>query len=168
MDSSETVGGHEQLISNGGRIKPAFAKREKKQTMIDLRGILTNWFKNQLWPTIRLFRLRAPAYLLLNTHNEHYLNKLHKNFNTVCTKRSIYTVCLSLYILYNSRQRQFSVYTIHTLLYYSLGSETVSSHRRKGAARYYIINLVWLSQWGRGGYFTWFKWRLLAFSALVQ
>jgi hypothetical protein len=29
-------GGHEQLISNGGRFKPAFAEREKKQTMIDL------------------------------------------------------------------------------------------------------------------------------------
>ncbi len=55
-------GGHEQLISNRGRIKPAFAKRDKKQTMIDIRGISTNWFKNQLCPTIRLFRLRAPAY----------------------------------------------------------------------------------------------------------
>jgi hypothetical protein len=33
------------LISNGGRFKPAFAKRDKKQTMIDLRGISTNWFK---------------------------------------------------------------------------------------------------------------------------
>jgi hypothetical protein len=32
-------GGHEQLVSNG---KPAFAKRDKKQTMIDLRGISTN------------------------------------------------------------------------------------------------------------------------------
>jgi hypothetical protein len=30
------------LISNGGRFKPAFAKRDKKQTMIDLRGISTN------------------------------------------------------------------------------------------------------------------------------
>ncbi len=41
-------GGHEQLISNGGRFKPAFAKRDKKQTMIDLKGISTNWFKIQL------------------------------------------------------------------------------------------------------------------------
>jgi hypothetical protein len=39
--------GHEKLISNVGRFKPAFAKRDKKQAMIDLRGILTNWFKNQ-------------------------------------------------------------------------------------------------------------------------
>jgi hypothetical protein len=27
-------GGHEQLISNGGMFKPAFAERDKKQTMI--------------------------------------------------------------------------------------------------------------------------------------
>jgi hypothetical protein len=32
-------GGHEQLISNGGRCKPAFTKIDKKQTMIDFRGI---------------------------------------------------------------------------------------------------------------------------------
>jgi len=38
-------GGHEQLISNGERFKPAFAERDKKQAMIDLRGIPTNWFK---------------------------------------------------------------------------------------------------------------------------
>jgi hypothetical protein len=36
-------GGHKQLISNGGRFKPVFAERDRKQTMIDLR---TNWFKN--------------------------------------------------------------------------------------------------------------------------
>ncbi len=30
-----------------GGFKPAFAKRDKKQAMIDLRRILTNWFKNQ-------------------------------------------------------------------------------------------------------------------------
>jgi hypothetical protein len=29
-------GGHEQLISDGGRFKPAFSERDKKQTMIDL------------------------------------------------------------------------------------------------------------------------------------
>jgi hypothetical protein len=34
------------LISNGERIKLAFAQRTKKQTMIDLQGISTNWFKN--------------------------------------------------------------------------------------------------------------------------
>jgi hypothetical protein len=52
-------GGHEQLISNGGRFKPAFSERDKKQTIIDLRGISTNWFKNQLCPSTRLSRLRA-------------------------------------------------------------------------------------------------------------
>jgi hypothetical protein len=35
-------GGHEHLISNGERFKPAFAERNDKQTMIDLRGISTN------------------------------------------------------------------------------------------------------------------------------
>jgi hypothetical protein len=42
-------GGHEQLISNSGRFKPAFAKRDKKHTMTDLPGISTNWFKNQFF-----------------------------------------------------------------------------------------------------------------------
>jgi hypothetical protein len=28
-----TVDGHEHLISNGGRFKPVFAERDKKQTM---------------------------------------------------------------------------------------------------------------------------------------
>ncbi len=32
----------EQLISNGDMFKPVFTKRDKKQTMIDLRGISTN------------------------------------------------------------------------------------------------------------------------------
>ncbi len=110
-------GGNEQLISNGERFKPAFAERDKKQSMIDLRecgwdlaeylqrltankklatvlglipassdtveserrqmkqfwikywkksknppvidlrGISTNWFRNQLCPSTRLFRL---------------------------------------------------------------------------------------------------------------
>jgi hypothetical protein len=54
-------GGHEQLISNGGRFKPACAERDKRQTMIDLRGISTNWLKNQLCPSIKLSRLRALA-----------------------------------------------------------------------------------------------------------
>jgi hypothetical protein len=36
--------GHEQLFSNGRRLKPAFAKRYKKQTTINLREISTNWF----------------------------------------------------------------------------------------------------------------------------
>jgi hypothetical protein len=43
--------GHEQLISNGGGFKPAFAERDKKQTMIDLRKIYKNWFENQLCPS---------------------------------------------------------------------------------------------------------------------
>jgi hypothetical protein len=47
------------LISNGGRFKSAFDRRDKKQTMIDLRGISKNRFKNQLCPSIRLSRLRA-------------------------------------------------------------------------------------------------------------
>ncbi len=39
-------GGHEQLISHSGRYdnEQAFAKRDEKQAMIDLRGISTNWF----------------------------------------------------------------------------------------------------------------------------
>ncbi len=49
--------GREQLISNGGRFKPAFAKRDKKHTMIDFRVIATNWFKNQFCPSIRLSRM---------------------------------------------------------------------------------------------------------------
>jgi hypothetical protein len=52
---STTARGHEQLISNGERFKPAFAERDKKQTMINLRGIPTNWFKNQLCPSTRIF-----------------------------------------------------------------------------------------------------------------
>jgi hypothetical protein len=43
--------GHEQLILNGGRFNPAFFERDKKQTIIDLRGISTNWFKNQFCPS---------------------------------------------------------------------------------------------------------------------
>jgi hypothetical protein len=53
--------GHEQLISNGGRFKPVFAESDRKQTMIDLRGISTNWFKNKLCSSIRYSRLRAQA-----------------------------------------------------------------------------------------------------------
>ncbi len=40
-------GGHEQLISNEGSSKPVFAKRDKEQTMTDLRVSSTNWFENQ-------------------------------------------------------------------------------------------------------------------------
>jgi hypothetical protein len=42
--STETRDGtHEQLISNGESFKSAFAERDKKQKMIDLQGISTNW-----------------------------------------------------------------------------------------------------------------------------
>jgi hypothetical protein len=43
--------GHDQLISNGGRLKPAFANRDKKQPIIYFQGILKNWFKNHLCPS---------------------------------------------------------------------------------------------------------------------
>ena len=36
---------HGQLISNGGRLKPAFSERDKKQTIIGLRGISTTGLK---------------------------------------------------------------------------------------------------------------------------
>jgi hypothetical protein len=52
-------GGHKQLILNGERFRPAFAERDNKPTMIDLRGISTNWFKTQLYLSTRLSRLRA-------------------------------------------------------------------------------------------------------------
>jgi hypothetical protein len=48
-----------QLICNCGMLKPAFAERDKKQTMTDLRGISTNWFENQLCPSKRLSMLWA-------------------------------------------------------------------------------------------------------------
>jgi hypothetical protein len=47
------------LFSLVNTFKPALAKRDKKQTMIDLRGTSTNWFENQLCPSIRLFILQA-------------------------------------------------------------------------------------------------------------
>jgi hypothetical protein len=55
---------HEELISDGGRFKPAFAKRDKKQTMTDLRGISTNWVKNQenqICPSIKGFKTVGSA-----------------------------------------------------------------------------------------------------------
>ncbi len=42
--------GHEPMNSNAGRFKPPFAVRDKKQTMIDPRGISTNWFKGIFQP----------------------------------------------------------------------------------------------------------------------
>jgi hypothetical protein len=46
------AGGHEQLISNRVCFKPAFAYRDKKQTIIDLRGITTDWLK----PVMSLYK----------------------------------------------------------------------------------------------------------------
>ncbi len=47
------AGGHKKRISNRVPFNPAFAKRYKKQTMIDIREISTNWFKNHLYHSIR-------------------------------------------------------------------------------------------------------------------
>ncbi len=49
-DSIPTTGNEawHSVYSVSVRFKLSFANREKKQTMIDLRGIQTNWFKNQL------------------------------------------------------------------------------------------------------------------------
>jgi hypothetical protein len=52
--------------------KPAFAKRDKKQTMIVLREIPTNWFKTQLFPSIRLSRLWAQ---MRGLKKKRFLNK---------------------------------------------------------------------------------------------
>ncbi len=43
--ASQFAKSRRQLISNGGRLKPAFAKRDKKQTKVYLRGSSTNWLK---------------------------------------------------------------------------------------------------------------------------
>jgi hypothetical protein len=52
--------GHKLLISNSERFKPAFAERDRKQTMINLRGISPNWFKNQLCSSPLGFHDRGP------------------------------------------------------------------------------------------------------------
>jgi hypothetical protein len=36
----------------GGRFKTAFAKRDRKQTIIDLREISTNWFERPVPPLL--------------------------------------------------------------------------------------------------------------------
>jgi hypothetical protein len=51
----------ETIVMNSDSFKLGFAERDKKQTMIDLRGISTNWLKNQLCPSTRLSRLRHCA-----------------------------------------------------------------------------------------------------------
>jgi hypothetical protein len=43
------------------RFRPTFDERGKSQTLMDLRGISKNWFKNQFCPSIRLSRLRAQS-----------------------------------------------------------------------------------------------------------
>ncbi len=55
---TETVVMHNCSL-NGERFRPAFAERDNKPTIIDLRGNSTNWFKNQLYLSTRLSRLRA-------------------------------------------------------------------------------------------------------------
>ncbi len=51
-----------------GGLNRAFAKRDKKQTMNDLRGISTNWFKNQFCPhSIRLSYVANEILTILNT-----------------------------------------------------------------------------------------------------
>jgi hypothetical protein len=42
-----------------GGLNQLFDDRDKKQTMRDLRGILSNWFKNQFCPSIDISRLGA-------------------------------------------------------------------------------------------------------------
>jgi hypothetical protein len=49
--AEQVITEQKQLISNGGRFKPAFAERDRKQTMIDLRGISSNWFKTSFVPS---------------------------------------------------------------------------------------------------------------------
>jgi hypothetical protein len=51
-----------------------FAERGKKQAMTDLRGILSNWFKNQFCLLIRLSWLRALATLMLTEKEVARLN----------------------------------------------------------------------------------------------
>jgi hypothetical protein len=51
LHSSRAVG-QEQLIPNGGRFKPAFAERDKKQAVIDFRGISSNQFKTGYAPPL--------------------------------------------------------------------------------------------------------------------
>jgi hypothetical protein len=57
FNSENWDGGHEQLILNGGRFKPGFLPKEirSRQWLIS--------FKNQLYPSIRLSRLRAQNFL---------------------------------------------------------------------------------------------------------
>jgi hypothetical protein len=47
-------------------VETGFCRKRKKQTMIILRRISTNWFKNQLCPTIRLYRDGGHEQLISN------------------------------------------------------------------------------------------------------
>ncbi len=49
----------EMVVMKSRSLESAFAERNKKQIMIDLRGISSNWFKNQLCPSIRFSWLGA-------------------------------------------------------------------------------------------------------------
>jgi hypothetical protein len=48
-----------------------FAERDKKQTMVELRWISTDWFWKKVWPSIRLSRPRA-----LNTPSKAWMPSL--------------------------------------------------------------------------------------------
>jgi hypothetical protein len=61
-------GGNKQLISNGGRFKSAVAERDKKQTMIDLREISSNWFKTEI---LKRSRRRRPCILRFSLRQGH-------------------------------------------------------------------------------------------------
>jgi hypothetical protein len=69
-------------------LKPAFAKRDKKQTLIDIRGISTNRFKNLFCLSTRLSigyglgelsspyftkRMRGPKLLSLSSYFKKFL-----------------------------------------------------------------------------------------------
>jgi hypothetical protein len=57
---------HEQLIPNTIRFKPAFAKKDKRQVIIDFREIPTNWFKQDLQIRALLFRLLKRVVFLFS------------------------------------------------------------------------------------------------------
>jgi hypothetical protein len=58
VECQHLSGGHDQLISNGRRFKPAFAGRDTKQTMMDILRTSTLVLKPiTVCPSIRLSRL---------------------------------------------------------------------------------------------------------------
>ncbi len=65
-------GGLEQLISNGERFKPAFAERDKKQAMIDLRGtrqtgLQTIYVPHKVFKIVELtlINIRRPFFFMI-------------------------------------------------------------------------------------------------------